>query len=46
MPIVEFTPMSARDLWRGTIGWILGNLAFRVDKRLPGPLVGLVRKLD
>lgn len=46
MPIVEFTPMSARDLWRGVIGWLLDSFAFRVDERIPEPLNGLVRKLD
>jgi hypothetical protein len=46
MPIVEFTPMSAHALWSDVIGWILGKLAFRVDKRIPEPLNGLIRKID
>lgn len=46
MAIVEFTPGSARDMWRDAIGWLLGKVAFRVDKTLPDRLKGLVRKLD
>ena len=46
MPIVEFTAGTARDLWRGVIGWLLDSFAFRVDKRIPEPINGLVRKLD
>ena len=46
MPIVEFTAQTARDLWRGVIGFILGKIAFRVDNRIPEPLSGLVRRID
>jgi hypothetical protein len=46
MPIVEFTPESARELWRHAIGWILGKIAFRLDKHVPEPINGLVRRLD
>ena len=46
MPIVEFTPMSAHALWSDVIGWLLDRFAFRVDKRLPEPINGLIRKLN
>jgi hypothetical protein len=46
MPIVEFTAGTARDLWRGVIGWLLDSFAFRVDERIPEPLNGLVHRLD